>query len=1096
MVFDIVSIGDGEMLANAFQGVAMIFGSGSLGNIIKSGFMLGTLIICIRYLTNLEFPLHHVLVGVTVYSIMFVPTGTVTIEDVYNGEVRVVDNVPLGVAAPMSIISSMGVNMTRLFESAFSTPDEAGLLYAGYLDSLNTLIKLRNIGIGTVGSDGGWNGDLSKTITGYIEQCVMFDLELSDSYHEVTREGLQKSPDLWEAMKTTFINLDIITYLPSQPEGRQETCYNAYINITNYITGNNFIDKLDNEVSSLLGIMDAGERADQKIDDAAAALSLAGFDSQTFMRNALLASYLKDGPTAFIMRTGQEQLNLQWASEQSMFNTIERPLMAFVEMFTVAISPIVAFLTTLGPIGMVMIVRYIQLILWIALWGPLMAVCNLYITVVTTRALRVIALNSDNNGSGLQAMINHDQLYQTLETWLSAGGMLASSVPALSLMIVYGGSVAATNLAGRMTSAASSSVNPGRLMAEPASIAPTMSMGGMSEYSQNAGAKKAGKADMDWSNATGMQSALQSKAASSVSANSSFGQTISNIKQDTQRSGAMQSNVNAQMSGFTSANTSGSNWSSGTTRTSGDGYSLTNAEAEVVQAGAAVNAPTPAITAGLEAKAGTSATRAKEISDIINKTRSDMVSGGHQNTSTSGSSNTSSNQTFSGKEEMSSQAKQFTDQAQRALEAQEEFSKVASLTDSAMKQTNRSGSQLAHDLVKAGAGGEIAGALRVLDQKLGTAGYNQSSADAQHEINTTSAQELGAGSPERAALHGMLMLRSADPVAAQEIINKYLSPTDKGSGVDIKPDEYQGQHKSPDDIVSQDQADGFKAFAHDREVSMGTVPAYQEPGGFTASDVDEGGEYGRGDSPGDIVSQGTPEGFRSKAHENEIDSDTGGGEGGGGRGSAAKPSEPQMPLNPGHKPAVDHAGGSTKPSAPHTSGNPAHGTKSPADHTPPKTQAASGGKHTSNGYSFNDAGSRKQKQDTQQVHSPKVSWANDPKESNGKTSVGSSHGVGVGTANVKGGVDDPNKIRGQIMNSKLLRDHPVEGGRLFENAASNQIDATADVAKHLLESGPVQQSKAAAQEMLENIGWIEKEKSDNELPHIKDDNDLPPNPKD
>ena len=570
MVFNILSIGDGEMLANAFEGVAMIFGSGSMVNIVKTGFLLMIFIICFRYLSNLEFPLYHVLVGMIVYLIMFGPTGTVTIEDVYSGETRIVADVPIGVAAPMSIISSMGVNMTQLFETAFSTPDEAGLLYAGYLDSLNTLIKLRNIGIGNVGSDGGLNGDLSKTINGYIEQCVMFDLELSDSYHEVTREGLQKNPDLWEALKTTFINLDIMTYLPSQPEGKQENCYNAYINITNYITGNSFIDRLDAEVLTLLGITDPEQRADQRIDDAAAALGLAGFDSQTFMRNALLASYLKDGPTAFIMRTGQEQLNLQWASEQSMFNTIARPLMAFVEMFTVAISPIVAFLTTLGPIGMGMIVRYLQLILWIALWGPLMAVCNLYITIVTTRALRVIALHSEDNGSGLQAMINHDQLYQTLETQLSAGGMLASSVPALSLMIVYGGSVAATNLAGRMTAGASSSVNPSRLMAEPASIAPTMSIGGQAEYSPNTGTKASGMADIGFQRGNVLSRGNISAKESAVTASSTVSQMVSNGRTITQTSGTKQSQANSLMSSVMNSASNGNSWSEGTTRRTGD----------------------------------------------------------------------------------------------------------------------------------------------------------------------------------------------------------------------------------------------------------------------------------------------------------------------------------------------------------------------------------------------------------------------------------------------------------------------------------------------------------------------------------------------
>jgi len=63
-----------------------------------------------------------------------VPTDTVTLEDVYTGQVRVVANVPLGVAVPMSVISSMGVaDDHSIWRPHSSTPTEAGLLQNGYL---------------------------------------------------------------------------------------------------------------------------------------------------------------------------------------------------------------------------------------------------------------------------------------------------------------------------------------------------------------------------------------------------------------------------------------------------------------------------------------------------------------------------------------------------------------------------------------------------------------------------------------------------------------------------------------------------------------------------------------------------------------------------------------------------------------------------------------------------------------------------------------------------------------------------------------------------------------------------------------------------
>ncbi len=262
-----------------------------------------------------------------------------------------------------------------------------------------------------------------------------------------------------------------------------------------------------------------------------------------------------------------------------------------------------------------------------------------------------------------------------------------------------------------------------------------------------------------------------------------------------------------------------------------------------------------------------------------------------------------------------------------------------------------------------------------------------------------------------------------------------------------------------------------------------------------ASGGDEGGESaGRGDSPGDNVSQENADGIRSKAHENEIDSDTGGGEGGGGRGSAAKPS------------------------VPHVAGNSEHGTKSPADHTPPKTQTASASKHTSNGYSFNkDGGSRAPKSDSKPAHSPKISWAKEPKESDRNTSGHLTGEAAVINALKGGNLGDPDKRHAQMENSDLL-DSSVDISRNVGRAYDIHADAVGDIGNAVADSvtkpgglinnlaklgnegmkevqddfnAAVKTSKDSAKELL---GIHDKPKSSNEMPHTPSDNDLPPTP--
>lgn len=851
MAYEILSIGDSEMLYNAFQGAAMIFNDNHLKNIIKSGFIIGLIIICFRYLTNQEFPLRHSLIGIIVYSAMFVPKDTVLIEDVYTGEIRTVANVPLGLAMPMSVVSSMGVDMTNLFEQAFSTPTEASLLEHGYLKSLNTLMKLRNIGAGTYNSSPLVEGDLGKTINSYVENCVMFDLELETGPHEVTRESIQKARDLWAALKTTFINIDVMLTLPNNPNGEQKNCNDAYNAITLYIYDHPFKESLDLHVSGLLGIKDPDQTSLDAIDSASVALGDVIGDSQKFMENALISSYLKDGPRAFIERPAKEQLNLQWASEQSMFNEIEKPLMAFIEVFSVATSPIVAFLCTLGPIGMTMMVRYIQMMLWIALWGPVMAICNLYITISTTRALEVVSSKAEANGSGIEAMIMHDQFYSELEKWLSTGGMLASSAPAISLMLVYGGSIAATNLAGKMTSAASSKINTASTAPDPVSLDSPIKYGSRVELSPNIGAKQSGMADTTYSSSSTFGRASQSAFDSLRSASNTASETLAKINQHSDRSGTMSSQASAITSAMNRTISDGTNYSTMDGRTTSSSEKMSNQESEQVSTAVqgALNAGFSgsgilkqfgaSVESQLISNAGMQAARAKELADVANHVVNSGVLGSDITSTTSGSSNTSTNQTFEASEEMQALSQQYQSQLQAVQQASEKYTQTASLQDSAGKSLSMPYQDLGRRLNDSGAIVDIKQAQAKLQTELGEKAYRSLSEDAQYEIRRSSASGLMGG--DREALAGFLMLNEKDPAAAARIISDNLLPTNNASGVNFGHDAYARDGAGVDNIVSEKSAGEFRSKA------MG------DGGEFDGDDASGAGKqsHGGGRSSGD-----------------------------------------------------------------------------------------------------------------------------------------------------------------------------------------------------------------------------------------------------
>ena len=568
-----------------------------------------------------------------------------------------------------------------------------------------------------------------------------------------------------------------------------------------------------------MGIANGEDTAANQIGNAASALSLNGINAQTWMQNALLASYLRDGPLAYIKRPAIENMNLQWASEQSMFNQIERPLLAFIEMFTVAISPIVAFLVVLGAAGIGMITRYIQLMLWISLWGPLLAVCNLYITVVVTRLMKALASQAEANGGTIQAMAIHDDFYVNLETWLSAGGMLASSVPALSLMIVYGGAVAATNLSSRMTSAASSSANVGSMAPPPLTVDSPMKVDSKGNFNANTAGTKTGMASTMISTAQDMSSAVSSKREAASSAGKNFTQATANMNQISSKTGtstAVGKKVAESVGSQVSAANSTSVGSGGSTSTMS---SLSDKESASIQntAGAAAKASTPArmigaaVSLGLQASAGTSKERADILGNMAQATYGSQSTAQDVQSASFQSEQSEQTMSTSEKAKMQATSEAFNSALTTGIAASEAYTQAASEQTSMGAGYTGSFQQVASKLASSQSSIR---ALNLADQEMlssmGSADYADLKGQSAKAINASSAILSGQQSD---ALNKFLTLRAHDPAAAAQILNDAVMPPNSnggGSGVSFGAHEFQGG-KGIGDIVSPEQTANMEA---------------------------------------------------------------------------------------------------------------------------------------------------------------------------------------------------------------------------------------------------------------------------------------------
>ncbi|GAA4649253.1 hypothetical protein GCM10023116_15270 [Kistimonas scapharcae] len=449
MIWDIYSVGDSNFLYAVFNGVAMVVNDDGFRSMVVLGALLGVIGLSFHGLSQGgKFPeFQHLLIGFIIIYGGFYTTTSVAIHDVYTNEVKRVDNVPLAFAAG-SIVTQAGRFLTEKFEQGFST---ATMSNYGFVDPLSVLATVRqstmyNMGMAEALTTSPTN-NLQASWHNYIKECTLVGIDIG----EKTPKDVYFASDFVEGLRFDHNVYGTEIYLGQR---EYKTCKEAYPLLKNATTGTtagNIFTTLGKHLS-----LQPGETPKDRLGKAIQSLGLSAENAQKYVLASTLepvffdaahAKYIEYRQPAYaaMVNDAINQRNTQWAAEGSLFMNIVRPMMAFMESFVFAITPLAAFLVVTGSKGVQLAGKYLILLIWIQLWQPLLAVVNLYILTVAGNEL--IALSA---GSGFASLASIQMADKTLQTWLSMGGMMAASIPALSLMLIYGSAVTATSLMGRM----------------------------------------------------------------------------------------------------------------------------------------------------------------------------------------------------------------------------------------------------------------------------------------------------------------------------------------------------------------------------------------------------------------------------------------------------------------------------------------------------------------------------------------------------------------------------------------------------------------------------------------------------------------------
>ena len=179
-------IAGGEWLSNNLNAIAAFMGTRTWDSIEKIALTLSVLAVAVMWVQrhNVMDLLGWVAVFVLISLLVNVRTSVQIIDNSDLVKVHRVDNVPVGLAMPLSLTTRIGHAMVASYEMIFTQPDsvtysKTGMLFGAELVSKSTDFLSRNPEIANLFQD-------------YVQNCVMGDIYLN---HKYTLEELMASAD-------------------------------------------------------------------------------------------------------------------------------------------------------------------------------------------------------------------------------------------------------------------------------------------------------------------------------------------------------------------------------------------------------------------------------------------------------------------------------------------------------------------------------------------------------------------------------------------------------------------------------------------------------------------------------------------------------------------------------------------------------------------------------------------------------------------------------------------------------------------------------------------------------------------------------------
>lgn len=403
---------------------------------LTSGFNSATAKRLIGYCVGV-FMVTYVFFGVTNNGPL---TVSVEIIDTVDNTWKAPVTVPAVVGIPAAVVSTAGYEITRQIEASFPLPDAMKMSNGAPFNlaaaMLNDASKARIT-----------DSNLASSMAYYVQDC--FVMGVSTGY--LSPSVLLTSTDFLTDIKYPHPGVMVNTLLSTDSIGVDDvvSCRDAWNLIDGYIKakGGDAATFLNNAsawartpaLSVVNASMDAVAQwatnngvtnGGSMVKQAAVLSSFNGAYKQ-----AAAATGNSDFLTGLALNQAYEAQTTGWVVGAEVFNRIMGYIFAAIQVFVYCITPFVLAAALIPGLGFALLKNFLQIILWLAIWQPMLAIVNFIVVSMQQAELGGAFASADGSGFTLASMGIISEKTANLR---AASSFIGTMVPALAWAMVKG----------------------------------------------------------------------------------------------------------------------------------------------------------------------------------------------------------------------------------------------------------------------------------------------------------------------------------------------------------------------------------------------------------------------------------------------------------------------------------------------------------------------------------------------------------------------------------------------------------------------------------------------------------------------------------